>query len=241
MTLIVSLDEIVALADDGAQRRPDLARRLQRAVEYIRAGALTENPDGTWFVQSLSRDRVYLVNGHCNCADARAVAISTAAPDGYCKHRLAVGLVRRWRQLEAQRLGAIAAAQDEVTAARQAMREAAIRMNKARAALRAAKRAYEAGSGREPAAGVCRHCGGLMLPCETPGGDDIVECTKCGWMVCAEYAADVAIFEANGRYWQTDGETLALLRQYRDAANAEMLGAVFELGQEMGRISEVAA
>ena len=43
-------------------------------------------------------------------------------------------------------------------------------------------------------------------------------------------------FEANGKFYTTDADTLALMRAYRDAGNAEMLGAVLELGLEFGRI-----
>ncbi|WP_167389848.1 hypothetical protein [Burkholderia ubonensis] len=43
-------------------------------------------------------------------------------------------------------------------------------------------------------------------------------------------------FEANGKTYKTDEETLALMRDYRAAGNAEMVGAVFELGLHFGRI-----
>jgi len=43
-------------------------------------------------------------------------------------------------------------------------------------------------------------------------------------------------FEANGKIWNTDTETLALLREFCDAGNTEMLGLVFEMGREFGRI-----
>jgi hypothetical protein len=43
-------------------------------------------------------------------------------------------------------------------------------------------------------------------------------------------------FEANGRAWLTDPETLALMREYRDQGNAYMVGAVFTLGIDGGRI-----
>ncbi|WP_170836179.1 hypothetical protein [Pandoraea sp. ISTKB] len=43
-------------------------------------------------------------------------------------------------------------------------------------------------------------------------------------------------FEANGKVYQTDEETLALMRAFREAGNAEMVGAVFELGLRFGRI-----
>lgn len=45
-------------------------------------------------------------------------------------------------------------------------------------------------------------------------------------------------FQANGKTWKTDAETLALMAQYRDSGNAEMLGMVFEIGKKFGRIVE---
>lgn len=43
-------------------------------------------------------------------------------------------------------------------------------------------------------------------------------------------------FEANGKGWKTDLETLNLLRQYRDTENLYMTAVVFSLGREFGRI-----
>lgn len=43
-------------------------------------------------------------------------------------------------------------------------------------------------------------------------------------------------FEANGKTYKTDLETLNLLREYKD--NPEMLSAVFGLGLDFGRIKE---
>ena len=47
-------------------------------------------------------------------------------------------------------------------------------------------------------------------------------------------------FSANGKAWQTDEETLALMQSYRDAGNRYMLSVVFELGVAFGRIKEMA-
>lgn len=43
-------------------------------------------------------------------------------------------------------------------------------------------------------------------------------------------------FAANGQTWATDAETLALLAQYADEQNAYMLGVVFTVGRDFGRI-----
>lgn len=43
-------------------------------------------------------------------------------------------------------------------------------------------------------------------------------------------------FEANGKGWKTDEQTLGLMREYRAAKNARMVAVVFELGLAFGRI-----
>ncbi len=43
-------------------------------------------------------------------------------------------------------------------------------------------------------------------------------------------------FEANGKGWKTDSETLRLMREYRDAGNTYMTSVVFSLGVSFGRI-----
>ncbi|HCJ9395007.1 TPA: hypothetical protein NV922_001313 [Escherichia coli] len=47
-------------------------------------------------------------------------------------------------------------------------------------------------------------------------------------------------FEANGKSWITDKETLRLLESFRAEKNEEMVGATFELGKAFGRIVEAA-
>lgn len=46
-------------------------------------------------------------------------------------------------------------------------------------------------------------------------------------------------FEANGKKWSTDEQTLNLLNSFKSSGNTEMLGATFELGKSFGRIKEV--
>jgi hypothetical protein len=46
-------------------------------------------------------------------------------------------------------------------------------------------------------------------------------------------------FEANGKGWSTDSETLNLMRSYRAAGNKYMVSIVFSLGVEFGRIAEM--
>jgi len=44
-------------------------------------------------------------------------------------------------------------------------------------------------------------------------------------------------FEANGKTYVTDAETINLMREYRGAGNTEMLAVVFGLGISFGRIT----
>lgn len=46
-------------------------------------------------------------------------------------------------------------------------------------------------------------------------------------------------FNANGKTYKTDSETLALLDSFRTNGNSEMVAATFELGLAFGRIVEV--
>lgn len=43
-------------------------------------------------------------------------------------------------------------------------------------------------------------------------------------------------FEANGRSWKTDVETLNLMREFREAGNRKMVSVVFHLAADFGRV-----
>jgi hypothetical protein len=98
---------LAALVKLGTKKNPPLAPRIYRA-----AGIVTKNPprpvkhsDSLWLVPSASRPGVkYLVdtaNNLCTCPDfrqhiiARSKGRKAGAPAGWCKHRLAVEMVRR--------------------------------------------------------------------------------------------------------------------------------------------------
>jgi len=49
-----------------------------------------------------------------------------------------------------------------------------------------------------------------------------------------------ATFEANGKAWKTDEDTLNIMREYRNSGNSYMVAAVFEIGVACGRIVQVA-
>jgi hypothetical protein len=61
--------------------------RLEKAAELVKAGAVKDLGGGQWEVIGQS-GRAYHVNGACQCEDYAHRA-------GWCKHRLAVALVRR--------------------------------------------------------------------------------------------------------------------------------------------------
>lgn len=44
-------------------------------------------------------------------------------------------------------------------------------------------------------------------------------------------------FEANGKAWTTDYQTISLMREYQQADNLYMTSVVFNLGREFGRIA----
>jgi hypothetical protein len=98
---------VAALVERGMKNSPLLAARLQRAARIV-----TSNPprpvkhsESLWLVPSASSPGVrYLVdteNHLCTCPDfqkhilARSKGRKAGAPAGWCKHRLAVEMVRR--------------------------------------------------------------------------------------------------------------------------------------------------
>src|SRR6185295_10535677 len=83
-----ALNQAVAKAHT---QRPDLAARIDAAQTLVLEGAVALGLEGHATVRSCSDAGVfYEVNGVCSCKDAQH-----GAPDGLCKHRLAVGLVKR--------------------------------------------------------------------------------------------------------------------------------------------------
>lgn len=77
---------------------PSLLDRLGRAAYLAQAGHVWLEDDGQHaMVLSTDGQRWHSVNGACDCEDA-----AYKAEGGYCKHRLAVGLVRRAQELMAK-------------------------------------------------------------------------------------------------------------------------------------------
>jgi hypothetical protein len=68
--------------------------RLERALELAKSGAVRALGNGQFEVNSQSNGRTYTVNGACQCADYAWRGVP------WCKHRLAVALVAKARQIE---------------------------------------------------------------------------------------------------------------------------------------------
>jgi len=76
------------LAAKGATAKPELAERMQKAAAIVEANGVTLTSEDTARVES--NGRIYAVVGSsCACPDHKL-----RAPDGWCKHRLAVRMTR---------------------------------------------------------------------------------------------------------------------------------------------------
>jgi hypothetical protein len=80
----------ISQATEAARRRfPHSTDRIERAYELVHAAKVVLHPrEKTATVRSSDGTRAYTVNGVCECPDA------TRAPEAYCKHRLAVSILR---------------------------------------------------------------------------------------------------------------------------------------------------
>jgi hypothetical protein len=79
-------------AVEAARKRfPHSIDRIARAYALVTEGKVVLHPQaGTATVTSSDGSKAYTVNGHCTCPDA-----ATRAPEGYCKHALAVAILRK--------------------------------------------------------------------------------------------------------------------------------------------------
>lgn len=85
-----------AVADKARAVLPQSHSRIDKAVAIVLDGGVTLLEHGA-VVQSQSRpDAKYSVNGTCACPDA------AIAPDGFCKHRISAGLLRRTQEAVAR-------------------------------------------------------------------------------------------------------------------------------------------
>ncbi len=93
----ISLPTLRRLVENGKERHPALAGRMTKAAQIVTLRTITPEGDG-YRVQSECDDaRYYHVSPTaCDCPDA------PKAPGGYCKHRLAVALLVRCREVEAR-------------------------------------------------------------------------------------------------------------------------------------------
>ena len=84
----------IAQATEQARRRfPHSAERVEKAYELVSAAKVVLHPKNKTATVTASGDRMggpeaYTVNGVCECPDAQR------APESWCKHRLAVAILR---------------------------------------------------------------------------------------------------------------------------------------------------
>ena len=82
----------------------ELHERLSAAMALAKEGRVFHASDGSWQVDSTSQvGLTHSVNGHCDCPDVHF----NKPPQGLCKHRIAVYLVRRTMQLMASPAGPV--------------------------------------------------------------------------------------------------------------------------------------
>jgi hypothetical protein len=81
----------ISQATEAARKRfPHSNERIERAYALVHEGKVVLHPkDKTATVQSSDGTKAYLVNGTCECPDA------ARAPEHFCKHRLAVCILRK--------------------------------------------------------------------------------------------------------------------------------------------------
>lgn len=95
------LGNIVVLSEQLRNKRPDLAPHIDGALRIIRESRiLGREENGEFLIASEGqKDQTYRVNGKCGCPSYTGVhpktgdLLTTVAPNGWCKHRIARGLV----------------------------------------------------------------------------------------------------------------------------------------------------
>ena len=106
----MKVDTIRTVLARGQEAHPELAGRMERAAMLVVLRRVEPEPDGTWLVESeRERGLFYTVRSDpdapCTCPDV------ARAPQGRCKHVLAVALLRAcWEEEQRQREAAARAA-----------------------------------------------------------------------------------------------------------------------------------
>lgn len=89
---------IQRLVEQGKQRRPELASRIEKAALIALFRRVEPHEDGAYLVESdTTPGKFYRVNGACECPDY------AKAPDSWCKHRIALGLLHKCARKEQER------------------------------------------------------------------------------------------------------------------------------------------
>jgi len=88
---------VSTIAEKARTTLPLCNGRVDKAVKLVLGGDVALHADGTATVGSMSdaRKRYAVVHSACDCQDF------SRAPDGFCAHRLAVGIARRAQEVTA--------------------------------------------------------------------------------------------------------------------------------------------
>jgi len=101
--------QIHNLAQRLIARHPDHADRIRHASRLLLDGDVYANNNGTWTVLSSANDGTgYTVDGHsCTCPDYLYGRAPRIRGRKFCKHRLAVEMLKRWiaEQIQRRNLG----------------------------------------------------------------------------------------------------------------------------------------
>jgi len=127
---------ILALAARARRKHPELASRVGDALRLIEQARMQRQPDGSWTVPSQRGKEIYHVNGACECRDYRNAfaadtSVTTFAPNGWCKHRLAATTVDWAEHLEERHANEQALADDAIAQAQERVARALAELNAA--------------------------------------------------------------------------------------------------------------
>ena len=131
----MKLQSILHHAENGRNKHPELASRIDRAVALLKQGGITRDGDSDFLVPSGStKGQVYRVNGVCQCPDYLGTDPRTGRPltefapevngQRWCKHRLAMLLIIKQESDQERRTSERVRLQDEYDQAETALEAA---------------------------------------------------------------------------------------------------------------------
>lgn len=99
MTTSITVQTLREMVQNLSARKPELASRAERAAQIVATRDIRQDANGQWHVESQSKPgSFHLVNAvgtkACDCVDFTR----KAAPNGWCKHLIAVALIEKGPQ-----------------------------------------------------------------------------------------------------------------------------------------------